>query len=464
MPLVWELTNELKNWLTPAKLRSLNQGWLAQGGGRDRRVIEDFNNILVRNDMHYEQLLGYLEVQYQRRHLSEEYHGIYAWLVELVYTLLYLRHINNVDLIKDNINLLKGLDHLAQQNTPLWIFSLNHDLIIECFAVKYGIPLSSGFTTEKFEMPRWDKDRNLIGTLSSDVLPGRMIGQQPLPYLERGEYGINLLKIHGSLDVFTFRDGQDLLKLKPVDNSVDGVIESLRLANEELKHWDSRWPGGFFNATNEIAYADFDHIAQFLRRTLLAGAFKFDDRHDQVLPTRMLGVLTGNLLQLSRLISIGYSFGDDHINRAVREWLEIDRHKKLIIVDPYAESLPTSLQHLAPQIKVVAMRATEYLDWQGQIERSSAELSRLNLARWLRGSTDKNEAIERIRKFTSKRFDRESERLINDLAGLPIRDGTIDLQALNMTSEEFVQTFAKRINYPSFEQLVDEFLKTQSVI
>jgi hypothetical protein len=32
LPLVWELTDELKKWLTPAKLREFNQGWRLQGG------------------------------------------------------------------------------------------------------------------------------------------------------------------------------------------------------------------------------------------------------------------------------------------------------------------------------------------------------------------------------------------------------------------------------------------------
>jgi hypothetical protein len=36
LPLVWELTDEFKKWLTPEKLREFNQGWRIQGGGGDR--------------------------------------------------------------------------------------------------------------------------------------------------------------------------------------------------------------------------------------------------------------------------------------------------------------------------------------------------------------------------------------------------------------------------------------------
>ena len=42
MPPVWDLTAEIRNWLTEAKLRSLNAAWQAQGGGYPDEVIDDF--------------------------------------------------------------------------------------------------------------------------------------------------------------------------------------------------------------------------------------------------------------------------------------------------------------------------------------------------------------------------------------------------------------------------------------
>jgi len=42
MPLVWDLTAELKAWLTPAKLREFNKSWRSQGGGYSDAVIDDF--------------------------------------------------------------------------------------------------------------------------------------------------------------------------------------------------------------------------------------------------------------------------------------------------------------------------------------------------------------------------------------------------------------------------------------
>ena len=98
MPLVWELTSEIKNWLTPDKLRSLNAGWRAQGTGHSDEVIEDLVSVLQKDELHYENILGHLEVQFGRQsRLAQEYAGLYAWMVELVYQLLYYRQVHNDD-------------------------------------------------------------------------------------------------------------------------------------------------------------------------------------------------------------------------------------------------------------------------------------------------------------------------------------------------------------------------------
>lgn len=130
LPLVWELTDELKRWLTPAKLREFNEGWRVQGGGQPDEVIEDLIACLGRPEMHYEAILGYLETQWHRhRAHAQAYQGLYVWLVEMVYHMLYHRHTNNEAYLARQLSAYDGLRALADENTPLWIFSLDHDVI-----------------------------------------------------------------------------------------------------------------------------------------------------------------------------------------------------------------------------------------------------------------------------------------------------------------------------------------------
>jgi hypothetical protein len=68
---------------------------------------------------------------------------------------------------------------------------------------------------------------------------------------------------------------------------------------------------------------------QFLRRSLLAGAFKFDDRREQVLSRRFLEQFRSNINWVTKLVCIGYSFGDIHVNGVVLGWLEVATERRL---------------------------------------------------------------------------------------------------------------------------------------
>ena len=121
MPLLWELTHELKSWLTPEKLRNLNRHWRrgGPGFGYPDDVIENFASALDREDMHYENILGHLQVQSQRHpDAVQSYNGLYMFLSDIIYALLQERHLRNVNYIERNIRYLDGIKSLAEENAP----------------------------------------------------------------------------------------------------------------------------------------------------------------------------------------------------------------------------------------------------------------------------------------------------------------------------------------------------------
>ena len=78
---------------------------------------------LERPNVHYEAVLGYIEAQYPRQHnLRQGYHGLYSWLVELVYRILYLRHVNNTAFLTQHLPRYDGIRALTETSVPLWIF------------------------------------------------------------------------------------------------------------------------------------------------------------------------------------------------------------------------------------------------------------------------------------------------------------------------------------------------------
>ncbi len=362
LPLVWELTRELKDWLTPSKLRSFNAGWRLQGGGHPDSVVEQLVRLLGMPALHYESILGNLEVHARRPEQNsehQEYGHLYAWLIEVVYMMLYLKHNAR---FANEVSRLNGIARLAAKNKPLWIFSVNHDLAIECLCAMHSIVLNCGFSPSALKLPKRNAQGARTGELSVEVLTEEQIDRTGIPFFQPGHEGINLLKIHGSMDVFAFRDGKDLLRILPEDSSAAGILRALKSSNEELVYVHPNAIGGKAKTTNEITYADDAGEMQFLRRTLLSGAFKFDGRRDQVMPKKMLQHFKAHLNYLSRLACVGYGFGDAHINNVFREWLEFTDARRLEIVGPGMTSVPSALLHLAPQIDLVDSKAGAYFD------------------------------------------------------------------------------------------------------
>jgi hypothetical protein len=165
--------------------------------------------------------------------------------------------------------------------------------------------------------------------------------------------------------VFTANDNHDLVKLAPVGDGVGGVLQSLRAANEKLLYVVRGYPGGKVKATNEITYADETGEMQFLRRTILSGAYKFDKRSTQVLPPAILKQFRTYLLRVSHLICIGYGCGDAHINQILREWLEFSGDRKLELVGPGTKTCPPFAGHVASQVIQKDELATDYLEQYG---------------------------------------------------------------------------------------------------
>ncbi len=457
MPLLCELTAEIKNWLTPEKIRALNAGWREQGSGYADGVVNDLILMLERPTVHYEAILGYLELQFRRqRSLPQEYHGLYSWLVELVYHLLYYRQVNNKAFFGRHLPYYDGIRALAGANAPLWVFSLNHDVIVEAIAARLSIPLHSGFSPSTITLPRRDASGKKKGEIRAEILTKQELEHSAMYFPNPLQPGIYLLKVHGALDIFTFNEGQDLLKLLPGEPGEDGVIDVLRAANEDLFYLLPGAPDGKVKTINEIAYADDEGVMQFLRRSLLAGAFKFDARGNQVLPKSMVKHFRENLNFVTTLVCVGYGFGDVHVNTVLREWLELSPDRRLEIVSPNAQEVPSFLLHLSPQVALTPSGATEYLDRQAGIVRSPREQLEKRVASVLR-SRGRERANKEIASFISQDRERISREFFAKLASLPLVDGQPDVSAIG-DPIELAKLWAAEMKL-SEEKFLDRLLK-----
>jgi hypothetical protein len=367
MPVRGEVNAELLAWLNPASLRRLNGTWRARGFGHPDEVIEDVVGRLDPEVFDYEALLKHLEAQYledAREGHARAYHWLYAWLAQLVSQILYRHQVERRASFREGLQYFEGLARMAHANRPLWIFSLNHDVLVECIAALFGIEVSCGFSCARVMLPCRNAAGRNIATLNAALLTDADMASARLSFFKTGSRGINLLKLHGALDVFTYGDGHDLIRLLPAEETFDAIIDVLQIANEGLLDASllSRVVPESLAVTNRIPYLDGQNQPRVLGRTLLASAAQLTDRYPQLMQRRWLEYFRAGLAASERLIAIGYGMADEDVNEIVHAWLQASPGRRLEIVAPGIEQVPAVLQKLSGQVELVPVSTTIYME------------------------------------------------------------------------------------------------------
>jgi hypothetical protein len=357
MPLVMGLTEELRAILTDEHVRTLMNNARGSAAEINELAVNDFLSVFSTGPMHYEAVLGYLQIQSRRkRELLQDYAALAGWLTETVYLRLLRRHLHLAAHVNQGLRFIDGIVGLSQVHRPLWVFSLNHDCVIECLAAANNIAISAGLV-DRSALALRSPSGSIIGELPIETISGTEFNEHSLRFFEQGTVGINLFKIHGGLEMFTANDGKDLVRLLPMDEGPQGVLDSLTAANTQLRlNTGMKAP-----TTNIIMCDDANDNTVLLNRSILAGAVKFDGRGSQVIPNRYLDIFDSALLWVKHLICIGYGFGDLHINAKLRWWLDMFDGRSMTIVAPGIQSVPAFLAHVTPQVEIVDATATTYL-------------------------------------------------------------------------------------------------------
>ena len=126
-----------------------------QGGGWRDTTASTLLALLQNRYLHYEQIIGAIEVEFARERdarVRQEWHAVQGFLLQATRGLLLERQIKNLDFALSVLEDFGALKKLTEENRPLWVFTTNHDVIVEILAAKFAIPLKSGFT-EKITLP-----------------------------------------------------------------------------------------------------------------------------------------------------------------------------------------------------------------------------------------------------------------------------------------------------------------------
>jgi hypothetical protein len=313
--------------------------------------MNDFLKLSSSPNVNYEDILGWLQLsqaRFEHRAHLQEIHGLRLWLTDVVYKLLLADQITSHKNRSTWISKYSGLKKLTDVHLPLRIFSLNHDLVIEDICEALGIDVQSGFGGDREKINLTKEGEK--SSLPFSIFPREELRRGKLNLLSEGSPGVNLYKVHGGLDFFSFKDESQFVRI--LTGSVTGDLDGLiRLTK----------PVPIGNVFGENIVYDSAKEMQFLRRVHVAGTYKFDPTKPQNLPEEWLKRFRADINSAEDLAVIGYGFGDAHINLTIRGWLEHHTLRKLHIVNPYISEIPSGFRHFYDQVVVRQITVADYL-------------------------------------------------------------------------------------------------------
>jgi hypothetical protein len=391
LPLRWELTAEIRRWLTPERLAAYNAGWESQGQHWNHAVIDRLTELLADEDVHYEHLLKRLAQESQDAaydFLQRDFRNAFIFLLQTVYAFLLERQAKNASYASVVLRDYQGLKNLVHLNRPLWVFTTNQDVTLELLALSLDIPIKSGFggQTELAMGSSAQATRKLRFEQLSDV----DITNQTLNFFTEGEYGINLVKLHGSLDSFLQSDLSTRVKLLPQTQQLTDYLADLVFINQVNQQLTLEQGGAI---TNRSLYKDAEDKLHVLERSFLSD-YPYFPATENADPTPFHAVMQHQLKAIEEVIVIGYRFEESSLNNLFSQWLALDDNRRLRVVDPVTHNLPAALQTQEDKIRFLRQGALDfflslitnknaYLSLLGNLQRNMRRKVRIKLLKSL---------------------------------------------------------------------------------
>jgi len=222
MPLASELTEVL---LGPFNERNIKQLVSAMSRGRpngaDRppnaRALSECLEVLLTTksakSSNYEAMLAQLEVLAARYNVSQSdrdsAHYVLTMLYELIHDILSLYQANAYQLCyPPNLRWYSTLTNVLSTEET-WVFSLNHDLFLECLASDLKIPISYGdIETKDFPISNLEMQK----LVRFSCIERSQYNMNSAGFI-RNRREINLVKLHGGLSEHEYDDKRMICNL-----------------------------------------------------------------------------------------------------------------------------------------------------------------------------------------------------------------------------------------------------------
>lgn len=257
---------------------------------------------------------------------KDSYNYLFSFFYEIVHMILSIyQKISYETIYEKNIIWFSKLKNLLSDKET-WVFTLNHDLCMECIALDYGIPITYGdnenisFPLSNIEM---DKKVNLTCLRRSNLASGNT-------GFFRGKRGINLVKLHGGLSELHYKDNEFLCNLPLNYDSSNELITNFK----QLEDMGYYAQGQKIPSGKDRWITDFNGELDIISKSMLTGGKKFSKTSKIKKGEEKLKIFDEELLKLDELTIIGYGFGDKHVNFRLSNAMLLNKNLTIRIVNP----------------------------------------------------------------------------------------------------------------------------------
>jgi hypothetical protein len=364
MPLAKGFTKDLFHYLSPDKIRYFMEIWKKSnpyGKGRSidpsvmDEVLEMFMTHKSNEEANYEGFLKEIQMLHNKPGTTQSrrdtLHFAFGRFFDLIIQMFWMYQVNNYDWYVSNKEYYKSFSSFVSDNVETWIISLNHDLFIEFLSFELGIPLSFG-SEKKVEFPI--NNLNYQQKITFNFVERENLELSRMNFF-KDKRGINLLKLHGGINEFSYDNDSKVLHLSI--NDCDTPLTYLSKTDTVLHRMNYLINGQEVKIGGEIAVSDLNGEMQFLRHSILTGGYKYSETFDPKPGEEKIQLMEEILSKVDELTIVGYGFGDIHVNQRLYNAMLLNKDLSIMIVDPYISAKPEFLKPFDYKFRIKTVRA-----------------------------------------------------------------------------------------------------------
>lgn len=346
MPLASELTEVFLGMFPKRRAKrfgeilSQNDPYTKDRPINKKAIFEGIDLLLSYEGTNYEELLSNLQklgnAPGKTQSDRDSYHYLFGIFYEIIHQILTLyQKASYQELYIKNRSWFSNLRSLLSEKET-WVFTLNHDLYMECLAIDMEIPITYG-------------DRsNLILPISNLEMNNEICftysNRDELSYRGQGyfknEFGINLVKVHGGLSELLYKDGSMICNQSLSHFSSEELIaDFIKIDNMAYYHDDIKVPSG-----KDRVITDPNGELDIICKSMLTGGSKYSLTTNEKEGEEKLKLFDEMLRDIDELTIIGYGFGDRHINYRLSNAMVLNCSLKIRVVDPIHKPYADFLQ------------------------------------------------------------------------------------------------------------------------